>query len=607
MNCSEYLSKYLIKNNIKDVFSVTGGGSMFLNKAFHDNKKLKVTYFHHEQAAAFAAEGYWRSSGKIAAVCLTTGPGALNAITGIFGSYVDSVPILVISGQSKIDTNINFQKKFLRQLGDQEANISKIVSPFVKYISCPNSVKAFKKSIYKSFEILNTHRYGPVWLDVPIDIQSKNILDQSNPKYQSIEYINKNNRSSVFKANNKKIDKQISVLVSKIFKSKRPLILLGTGVKSSNLKNEILKISSKFNFPVVTGWNAHDLVPYEHKNYSGKPGTVGDRPGNFAVYNSDFILILGCRLNIRQISYNWNSFAPNAYQAMVDIDSSEMEKKTLNLDLKIHTDLESFIKIFKKKIRTKKKNKAHNSFLTFCKSLVIKYSYPVESISNKNKLINPYKFFYEFSKKLSENELVVLGNGSACVIGFQSIRPKKNQKIFTNSGSAPMGYDISASIGASISQKNQKKINCITGDGSIMLNLQELATIKYLKTPIKIFILNNGGYLSIQQTQKNFFKKDSFGTGNKDGLGFPDFEKVSKSFEIDYFKIKTIKDLKKYLTGKDYMSKSPSIIEIFVDQKQSFEPKLISWKDSSGALHTPMLHEMSPLISDTEMKLNIIE
>ncbi len=607
MNCSEYLSKFLIENNIKDIFSVTGGGSMFLNKAFHDNKKLKVTYFHHEQAAAFAAEGYWRSSGKIAAVCLTTGPGALNAITGIFGSFVDSVPIFVISGQVKTNTNLNFQKKNLRQLGDQEADVFRIVSPFVKYVSSPNSVKTFKNSLHKSIQILKTPRYGPVWIDVPIDIQSMSVLNKSSNNLKVIEHFHKNNKLCDVSKNKQLIYKQTSILVNKIFNSKRPLFFVGTGVKVSNLGEEILKICKKFDFPVVTGWNAHDLVPYLNNNYAGKPGSVGDRPGNFATYNSDMIVILGCRLNIRQISYNWTSFAPKSFKAMVDIDKSELEKKTLKINLKIHADLNDFIKILKKKVSKKKKKYEHKFFLNFCKSVVKRYSYPVNISKKQTKFINPYKFFYDFGDKIRNKDIVIFGNGSACVIGFQSIRPKQNQNLFTNSGSAPMGYDISAAIGASIAHRNKKTIYCITGDGSIMLNLQELATIKYLKIPLKIFLINNGAYLSIHQTQKNFFKKNSFGTGKKDGLGFPDFKNISKSFDLDYIKISSQKELSKYLSSKNFISKKTSLIEIFVDRSQSFEPKLISWKDNTGKLHTPMLHQMSPLLPESEMKLNILK
>ena len=605
MNCSEYLAKLLIEKNISQVFSVTGGGSMFLNQALDSNKNIKVDYFHHEQSAAIAAEGYWRASKKIAALVVTTGPGSVNALTGTYGSFVDSIPVLIISGQVRTSTNLRLQNLPLRQLGDQELNTISVVKNFTKYCAMPRSAHEFKLIFTKAFKIISEPRFGPVWVDIPIDVQSENVDDKPLRSYKSLNEIHNPNFIYNKKLDNKTvIYKKMKLLINKLKNSKKPLILLGTGVRSSGINSEILKIAKLLSIPVCTGWNAHDLLPYNHSCYVGKPGTVGDRPGNFAVYNCDFLLVLGCRLNIRQVSYNWNSFALNAYRIMVDIDKTELLKKTLKNNLNIHTDLAQFTKIFKALTKKITLNNNHLKFLSFCKKIIKRYPEPVINIKNTKSFINPYKFFEIFFKIIKNKDIVVLGNGSACVMGFQSYKAKKNQIIFTNSGCAAMGYDLPAAIGASISSK--KIVYCITGDGSIMLNLQELAFISFKKIPIKIFILNNGGYHSIKQTQKNFFKKKTFGTSNNDGLRFPNFEKIAKGFNIKYNKIKNLSDMKKKSFYPHNKDTNPEIFEVFLDKKQNFEPKLISWRDKNGKFHTPKLHEMSPLLSKEELKLNII-
>jgi acetolactate synthase-1/2/3 large subunit len=604
MNCSEYLAKLLIKKNILQVFSVTGGGSMFLNEALDKNKKIKVDYFHHEQSAAIAAEGYWRASKKIAAVVVTTGPGCVNTLTGVYGSFVDSIPMLIISGQVRTSTNLRLQKLPLRQLGDQELNTISVVKNFVKYCAMPTDAHQFKLICSKAFKVISEPRFAPVWIDVPIDVQSSNINSKPFSNSKFIDEVYNSNFNYNQKIDNKKLlYKKTKILVNKLENSKKPLILLGTGSRSSGIYDELLKVAKKLSIPICTGWNAHDMVPYNHSCYVGKPGTVGDRPGNFAIYNCDFLLILGCRLNIRQISYNWNSFASRAYKVMVDIDKAELIKKTLKNQLNIHTDLSEFIKIFK--VLTKKMilNINHLKFLRFCKKIIRRYPEPVVNIKNTKSFINPYKFFEIFFKKIKNKDIVVVGNGSACVMGFQAYKAKKNQIVFTNSGCAAMGYDIPAAIGANIASK--KPVYCITGDGSIMLNLQELALISFKKIPIKIFILNNGGYHSIKQTQKNFFKRKTFGTSKNDGLGFPDFEKIASGFNIKYNKINNLEDMKKSTFYFGVKNTKPEIFEVFVDKKQNFEPKLISWRDKSGKFHTPNLHEMSPLLSRDELNLNI--
>lgn len=612
---ADYIAKRCIEAGAKHVFLVTGGGAMHLNDAFSRNKNLTPICFHHEQAASIAAESYFRLTNRLAVLNVTTGPGGINALNGVFGAYVDSLSMLVISGQVKRETFLKNYKIPLRQLGDQEVDIISMAKPIVKYATILQKAEKVREVMDKAIFLATNGRPGPVWIDVPIDIQGS-LIDEKKIKYFSGNINNlikdfdvtDNTRLELInqkRSNNNIIKTSIFKIIKKLKKSKRPLILAGTGIRISGAHKEFLNLVNILKIPVVTGFNAHDILTNDSPYFVGRPGTVGDRPGNFAVQNSDFLLILGCRLNIRQISYNWKNFAKKAWKAMVDVDETELNKPTLDINLKINCSLKLFIEKFTKFLKKYKLKSEHNDYLLWCKERVQRYPVILEKYRSKKRPINPYFFIERVFKKLKDNDVIVTGNGSACIITFQVAQLKNGQRLFSNSGNAQMGYDLPAAIGASIANKN-KRVICITGDGSIMMNIQELQTIVGYNLPIKIIILNNNGYHSIRQTQKAYFPDNMFGIGPDNGVSLPNFTKLGNAIGIKSITIKNISEWSSIKTERNFNNSKCCIFDVHVDTKQFFAPKLASRKLKDGSMISSSLEDMFPFLSRKELKDNII-
>jgi acetolactate synthase I/II/III large subunit len=613
---SERLADYLVSRfvdfGVKDAFIVTGGGAMHLNDAIARSSKLNKTFFHHEQAAAMAADGYFRLSNKSALVNVTTGPGGVNALNGVFGAYTDSLNVIVLSGQVKKETLMKTHPDLLRQLGDQEVDIKSMVHKITKYSTVLESKEDARIVADKAIYFLRNGKPGPVWIDIPIDIQGSlinpaelNAFDIKKYNFSDDNNIPANTKLDFTSKDNLK-DKDFLGILELLKKAKNPVLFAGSGIRISDTYSEFIKLTKVLSIPVVTGWNAHDLISNSSAFYAGRPGTVGDRPGNFTVQNSDLIIILGCRLNIRQISYNWRSFAKNAYKVMVDIDIAELNKPTLKIDKKICQNLKTFIPNLLDFLISKnyKPTMEHIKYLDWCRARVKKY--PVlQQCFYKKKILNPYVFLKELFDIIDESSVVITANGSACVMTFQVVDIKK-QRLFTNSGSASMGYDLPASIGACLAN-NKKTTICIAGDGSIMMNLQELQTISGNKLPIKIFILNNNGYASILQTQKNFFSDNLNGTDPSNGVTFPNFIDLAKGFNIPAMRLKSVNDLKQKSFIDSLSDKSPQIYDVHVDPDQVFSPKLSSRKLADGSMISPELEDMAPFLSKKEMKDNYFD
>ncbi len=614
MRLSDYVAARCTSQGIRDVFLVTGGGAMHLNDAFARQKALNTTCFHHEQAAAMAADGYYRLSNRPAVLNVTTGPGALNALNGVHGAYVDSLAIIVISGQVKRETIHTKQSVPLRQLGDQEVDIISIVRPLVKYVKRVDNPESIGNVLDKAFWIATNGRPGPVWIDIPGDVQGA-IISKSSQKHTVIDIdcfkddrnITDNTTQEIRSLLSEACDMRITEIINKLKMAKRPVVLAGTGVRLSGMYEQFHELIKILGVPVVTGWNAHDLLENDNPCFAGKPGTQGDRAGNFTVQNADFLIVLGCRLNIRQISYNWKNFAKNAYKVMVDIDRSELEKSTLDFDLKVNALLEEFIPSFMKALMDYKTPEVHTKFLTWCVERVTLYPTTIKNIeAHERNGINPYIFLDEFFSKLDKRSVVVTANGSACVMGFQAAKIKKGQRLFTNSGSASMGYDLPASIGASLSA-DKGYVYCLAGDGSIMMNLQELQTIVTQQLPIKIIILNNRGYASIRQTQRNYFPDNVFGTGSEnDGLEFPDFKSIGKVFGISSIRVENMKEFRSLEVQQLLKNPFPALIDIAIDPEQQFSPKLLSRKLPDGTMQTPTLEDMAPFLTREELQKNTL-
>lgn len=590
----QYIADFLASKGVKHVFTVTGGGAMHLNDAFGHHKDLICIYNHHEQASAIAAEGYTRMSGNLAAVCVTSGPGGTNAITGVLGGWLDSIPMFVVSGQVKRETTIYSTSLSLRQLGDQEYDIVSSVKPMTKYASIvldPNNIAVH---LEKAYFLAMNGRPGPVWLDVPLDVQAAWIDTEGLPHYNQREDEDKEivHYNPLF----------TNQIIGKLKEAKRPVLFLGTGVRLANYRDEVLKFAEQVRIPIVTAWNAHDLVWDDHELFCGRPGTVGTRGGNFVVQNADLLLVLGCRLNIRQISYNYKEFAPKAYKIVVDIDNNELYKPTIHVDMPIWANLKDVIDSLLTKNLSEIQCKEHEKWLSWSRQIYLKYPAALPMYYENKERLNPYVFVTELFKGFREDDEVVCGNGSACVIGFQGAFVKKYTRLFTNSGCAAMGYGFPASIGACVSRGGKRMI-CMDGDGSFQMNLQELQTVVYNQLNLKILYLNNNGYHSIRQTQTNLFKGQPLvGVCDGTGLSFPEAERLAYAYQIPFMKVTKQEDIQKLIDAME--ADGPLFAEIVVDDTQNFAPKLSSKVLPDGKIVSPEIDDMFPFLDRGEYEAN---
>ena len=595
---ADYIAEFLAENNIDTLFTVVGGGAMHLNDGFGHNEDIKCIYNHHEQACAIAAEGYYRMSNKLPAVCVTTGPGGTNALTGVLGAYLDSIPMLVISGQVKYEMTVDSTGLDLRQLGDQEWNIVSTVDSMTKYaymIKNPNEIKyVLQKALY----LATSGRPGPCWIDVPLDIQGAIIdtddLIEFNEDELDIDLAVKVTKDT------------IENVISKLKSAKRPVIYAGSAIRTNNAHDEFLKLVNKLQIPVVNAWNATDSLEYDNKLTVGCGGSFGDRPANFAVQNSDLILSLGCRLSTRQVSFAYDKWAYDAYKIMVEIDKAEIEKPTINIDMPIQSDIGDFLEIFNKVLDEEYMGYEFNYNQWVDKCNEWKNKYPVcDKLKYQQKSpINVYAFLDTLSSNMMEYEKIVVANGSACAC-IHGYKLKKGQRLVVNSGVASMGYDLPAACGACFGI-GKKRLVCVSGDGSIQMNLQELQTIVHHKLPIKLFVINNNGYQSIRITQRSFFERPFVGIGGDSGdVSFPQMKKIANAYSIPYYSCNDISKLdetvNKTLNHDGYV-----MCEIFVDTKQEFEPKSASKKLPDGKMVSAPLEDMKPFLPRDELEENMI-
>lgn len=599
MRVADYVASRLRALGCEDVYMVTGGAAMHLNDAFGKVFSGNVHNLHHEQSCAMAAESYARLKGIPAIVNVTAGPGAINAINGVFGAYVDSIPMIVISGQAKCATLVqNSGIDNLRQLGDQEVDITYMVKKVCKRsVLIQNSTDILDELDY-CYQLATTGRPGPVWIDIPIDIQATLLLQQED-SILHLESFNKIILDSLHLESN---DEKIKQLAYMLLTSNRPVLYVGNGIRLSKSYEQLLDFLDEWPIATVTNWNSNDLIWDDHPSYSGRPGTVGNRAGNFAVQFSECVVILGSRMNIRQVSFNWDSFAKYAWKCHIDIDDAELHKPTMNTDLKIHTCLENFLPTLTLAMRIIINEKQLHpcqikthwlNWVNFNKLNLKVYCPVAEARMAEVGSVNPYRLLNEFSKLQPEGAITVLADGSACVVGFQAMKLKRKQRIFHNSGCASMGYELPASIGAY--HASQKPIACIAGDGSIMMNLQELTYIGEYKLPITILLLNNKGYHSIRQTQVNYFPGNLVGCGLDSNLPFTSFKALSTAFGLEYLLVDDENSMKSTMM-KALAHTRPIIVECIIDLQQEFSPKLASRKLENGQMITSELEDMSPFL-----------
>lgn len=594
MKLSDYVADKVVELGVKHVFMVTGGGAMHLNHSLGTHKNIESIFNHHEQACAIGAEAYYRVNSQLPLVNVTSGPGGTNAITGVYGAFVDSIGMVVISGQVKYETTVRSTGLPLRQYGDQELDIEELVRPVTKYCAMVTDPQTIRYHLEKAFYLARSGRPGPCWLDIPLNVQGAKIDVDSLPGFDPTEI------DEPWKQTD--LDQAASEVLRRIHAATRPVIFVGSGVRLSGEHRAFLQVVEKLAIPVVTAWNAHDAISNDHPYYVGRPGTVGDRAGNFVVQNADLLLVLGSRLNIRQVSYNWDSFARAAFKIWVDIDELEFKKPSIRPDMPVHADLRGFLPSLAQ-AEYPGQSDAHRYWLSW--SLERKKRFPIVLPEYwENDRVHPYCFVQRLFNQLSVNQKVVTGNGTACVVSFQAADIKAGQRLWTNSGCATMGYDLPAAIGVNKATGGEMVV-CLAGDGSIMMNLQELQTIAGSHLPIKIFLLNNRGYVSIFQTHRNFFGGVEVGGGPNSGVSFPSFERISEAFGIPYQSAKTHRELDTAIKHTLDLS-GPSLCEIFLDENVVFSPKLGAKQHPDGRITSPPLEDLSPFLPREVLKENMI-
>lgn len=596
---SNFIFRHLVeKHGIEHCFLVTGGGAMHLNDAIGHTKGLTYICNHHEQASAIAAEGYYRTCGKLCVTNVTTGPGGTNAITGVLGQYLDSIPGLYISGQIKTSTyKHTYPYLPLRQLGDQEADIVSVVTPITKYAKTVYNPLEIKYELDKAIAIALDGRPGPVWLDIPLDVQGAMVDETKMKEFDPSELIDP--------VKHELVDQQIQQLIGKIKEAKAPVIYVGNGVRLAKREQQFITLAEKLNIPVVTAISGSDIIWHGHPLCFGKPGICGDRIGNIMVQNSDLLIVMGTRLSIRQISYAYDLLAPKAYKVMVDIDLAEMQKPTLSIDMPIHVNLSEFIDKMMVAAESFVAPDAFSRFMQWGRNLEKKLPTLFDDNPDCEGYTNSYKFGDELFKQLGDGDVVVTGNGTAYTCTYQAMQVNKGTRVFANQGCAAMGYDLPAAIGAVVSHEanvngiTNGKTVLVTGDGSLQMNIQELQTLITYKMPLKIFVLENEGYLAIKTTQKSFFKGEFTGSNPASGVICPELSKIAAAYGIPYTSISENGEALKDAIARTLASDGPMICEVHMHPEQTLFPKSASFMDpKTGKMSSAPLEKLAPFVSE---------
>jgi acetolactate synthase-1/2/3 large subunit len=589
---ADYIADFITKKGVKHAFMVSGGGIMHLTDGIACNNDLEAICCHHEQAVSMALEAYSRTSENFGVGYFTTGPGATNALTGLAGAWIDSVPCLFISGQVKRkETIYNAGIPRLRQFGVQEVNIIPIVESLTKYAVMINEPEEIRYHLEKAFYLSTSGRPGPVWLDVPLDVQGA-LVDPDILKG--------------FEEPQKKetLDKEkVASVANLLANCSRPLILAGQGVRISGAIEILYKFVSQYNVPVVTSYLGIDVIDTDNPHFTGRVGIKGDRAGNFAVQNSDLLIILGSSLPVAEIGYDYLQFAREACIVVVDIDLSSHMKKTIDIDLLIESDVKEFLESLDSALK-KKKVKTGGQWQETCLRWRQKYPVCIPEYEQMKEKVNKYYFIEKLSQKLCSKDIVVTDAGSAFYAGSQGVKIKPGMRYITSGGLATMGYSLPASIGVSIAADN-RRVMCITGDGSFQQNIQELQTVVHYGLPLKIFILNNEGYLSIRFTQERYFDKRFIGESANSGVSFPDSEKIAHAYGIKFFRVSKNDQLDKTL-DQVLAYEGPVICEIINPNDQLIIPTLSSQKKEDGIMVSKPLEDMYPFLDRNEFKKEMI-
>lgn len=590
---SDYLTQELTNASGNKIFMITGGMIMFLTDAvykLHEEKGLDFYCFHHEQATSMAAEAYARTSGKLGVAYVTAGPAALNTLTGVVGAYVDRSPCIVVSGQSKVS---QAHVTVPRQFSLQGFNTLPIFEKVTKYAVLLDDISKIKYEIHKAIHIACAQPLGPVWIECPIDIQGA-YFDPDD--YE--DFIPSSANTTTYKI------EQLKDIVNTLKNADRPAILAGAGIRQANLVDAFNELVKLLKIPVTTTRMGMDIIDHENEYFVGRPGTYGDRTGNFTVQNSDVLLVLGCRLGIGVIGHDYEQFAPDTQKIIIDIDPKEFDKPSISAkDTCIEANLQDLIPQLIDELKSSDYNKNYTDWLELTHMWKNKYQVDLEEYANLDE-INSYHFMGQFAKKVGSNALFSVDTGSCFHVHAQAFKVKYGQRHIITGGLSTMGYSPS-SVGVAISaiDTEKKDIYCISGDGSIQMNLQEFQTIAYYKLPIKTIILNNNGYLLIRLTQKNFCENRLIGESNKNGVGFPSMEKVADLYGIKYMSIRTMKELHSKI-DELIAYDGPMICDVFTPKEQLLIPRVASKKLNDGKMVSMPYDDMFPFLERDEYEIN---
>lgn len=591
MNVSEYIFDYYAKKGIDTAFMVAGGQAMWLNDAIGKDGRYTIICTHHEQSAAMSADAYGRIKGKPAITLVTAGPGSVNAMNGVVGGYTDSSPMIVISGQAALSFVQYQEKTKIRQFGVQGINIKPLVESVVKYFITIDDPQKVEYYLEEAYHAATTGRSGPVWLDVPLDIQSK----QVNPKYMEhyTPVVEADGRVSL-----KQAIKQAYTLLES---AKRPVFLVGQGVKLSGAQDIFNEYIRKARIPVITARLGIDLIESDNELYVGRPGNYGERSANMAIQNADLILCVGCRLASSLVGHTPEQFGKNAYLFVVDIDQKELDKPGAKIDYKAKLDCKNF---FAKMLEEFPNHDLpdYSRWINVCGQW--KKRYPTVQPEYKNeKPVNSYYFIDKLSECASDSATILVDTGSCFHVACQTWKVKKGQSFLTTGGISSMGYWV-AGIGACLANEKQETI-VITGDGSLQMNLQELAAIRHNNLPIKVFILNNNGYLLIRHTQRNFMEDRFVGEGPSTGVWCPDSMKIAAAYGIKGVRIKSVDEIEHKLE-EVFKSEGPVICEVITPEWQLLIPRISSEKLPDGTLRSRNYEDMYPYLPEEELKKNMV-
>lgn len=687
---SNYIAGKLVESGINQVFTVTGGGAMHLNDALGHEPGLSCLYQHHEQACAMAAEAYARIHNKIGLLCVTTGPGGTNAITGVVGGWLDSIPMLVLSGQVRYDTTARWSGVGIRAMGDQEFDITKAIGCMTKYSEMVTDPLRIRFCLEKALYLSYSGRPGPTWLDIPLDVQGAYVETEQLAGFDAADYeaggtgwavhavgmdhtsgtpvvagspqSTQSSLKAAVLAGGSREDtvmvvepphavaedyagkgekrqvlppavtrEQARAVIEKIRQARRPVFNAGNGIRIAGAHGAFMEVVDRLGIPVVVGWNSQDCLYDEHPLYVGRAGGMGDRPGNFAVQNSDLVFSVGSRLSIRQVGYNYQTWARAAYVIVNDVDQEELKKPSVHADMRIHADARDLLEVMASVLREEYGDGTGHPAPVFgggeglpgmtwnetCRMWRERYPVilPKHLVVDDRREANVYALVKELSSRLKEHQITVVGNGSACVVGGHAYMIKKGQRFISNSAIASMGYDLPAAIGACMASRDprygddpaaRQDVILLTGDGSIQMNLQELQTIIHHRMPIKIFLINNGGYHSIRQTQKNFFGEPLVGIGvDSHDLSFPDMERLAAAYGYPYTAAYHNGELAQAVETT-LATEGPAVCEVYVTIEQNFEPKSAAKRLPDGTMVSPPLEDLSPFLPEEEMDAMMI-